>query len=55
MAGVHDEGLPSVVVLTDIQALIDAEVLYLQYGEQTGELGWHSQEYFSLWCQAHLA
>lgn len=28
VAGVHDEGLPSMVLLTHIQALIDAKVLY---------------------------
>lgn len=54
MAGVHDEGLPSMVLLTHIQALVDAEVLYLQYGEQRREPGWHSQEYFSLWYEDHL-
>lgn len=39
VAGVHDEGLPSMVVLTHIQAVINAEVLDLQNGEQRGEPG----------------
>lgn len=36
MAGVHDEGLPPVVVLPHIQALVDAEVPDLQNGEREG-------------------
>lgn len=48
MAGVHDEGLSSLVVLTHVQALIDAEVLYLQNSEQRGEPGQRSQKFFSL-------
>lgn len=41
VAGVHDEGLPPVVVLTHIQTLIGAEVPDLQSGEQRGEPEWH--------------
>lgn len=51
VAGIHDERLPSMVLLTHIQALIDTKVLYLQNGEQRGKPG---QEIFSLWCQAQL-
>lgn len=36
VAGVHDEGLPPVVVLPHIQALVDAEVPDLQNGEREG-------------------
>lgn len=36
MAGIHDEGLPSMVVLTHIQALINAKVLDLQDSKQRG-------------------
>ena len=42
MAGVHDEGLSSIVILSHIQAMIRAEVLKLQNVEQRGEPGEHS-------------
>lgn len=37
VAGIHDERLLSMVLLTHIQALVDTEVLYLQNGEQRGK------------------
>lgn len=42
MAGVHDEGLASIVILSHIEAMIHAEVLELQNVEQRGEPGEHS-------------
>lgn len=36
VADIHDEGLPSAVVLTYIQTLIGAQILDLQRGEQRG-------------------
>lgn len=46
VAGVHNERLPSMVVFTHIQTLIDAKVLDLQNDEQRRKPGWHSQELF---------
>ena len=46
MAGVQDEGLSPVVVLSHIQTVIHAEVLELQDGEQRGSPGEHSEGVF---------
>ena len=46
MAGVQDDGLSPVVVLSHIQTVIHAEVLELQDGEQRGSPGEHSEGVF---------
>lgn len=46
VAGIQDEGLSPVVVLSHVQAVIHAEVLELQDGEQKGDPGEHSEGVF---------
>lgn len=46
VAGVQDEGLSPVVVLSHVQTVIHAEVLELQDGEQRGSPGEHSEVVF---------
>lgn len=50
VAGIHDEGLPSMVVLTHIQASINAKVLDLQDGKQRGtRVASRGVSYLVLW------
>ena len=46
MAGIQDEGLSPIVVLSHVQAVIHAEVPELQDGEQKGDPGEHSEGVF---------